>query len=110
MFITSTSVSPSLSTSPNAAPRLECGVVAPAPLSRDTSSNRPSPVFLNTFGKSLWSPGRGPTQMPDSELVRTGRIAFLEPGEQIPFTVAWRAEDGRPMVVDYGAGSLRVPG
>ena len=48
--------------------------------------------------------------MPDSELVRTGRIAFLEPGEQIPFTVAWHAEDGRPMVVDYGAGSLRVPG
>ena len=69
-----------------------------------------SPVFLNTFGKSLWSPGRGPEQMPDSELVRTGRIAFLKPGEQIPLTVAWHAEDGEPMVVDYGAGSLRVPG
>ena len=69
-----------------------------------------SPVFLNTFGKSLWSPGRGPDQMPDSELVRTGRIAFLKPGEQIPFTVAWHAKDGEPMVVDYGAGSLRVPG
>ena len=27
-----------------------------------------APVFLNTFGKSLWSPGRGPEQMPDSEL------------------------------------------
>jgi hypothetical protein len=24
--------------------------------------------------------------------------------------VAWHAEDGHPMVVDYGAGSLRVPG
>jgi len=69
-----------------------------------------SPVFLNTFGKSLWSPGRGPEQMPDSELVRTGRIAFLKPGEQIPLTVAWHAKDGEPMVVDYGAGSLRVPG
>jgi hypothetical protein len=79
-------------------------------LARDGEVVAASPVFLNTFGKSLWSPGRGPTQMPDSELVRTGRIAFLEPGEQIPFTVAWRAEDGRPMVVDYGAGSLRVPG
>jgi hypothetical protein len=42
--------------------------------------------------------------------VRTGRIAFLAPGEQIPFTVAWHAEDRRPTVVDYGAGSLRVPG
>jgi hypothetical protein len=69
-----------------------------------------SPVFLNTFGKSLWSPGRGPDVMPDSELVRTGRIAFLRPGEQIPFTVAWHAKDGVPVVVDYGAGSLRVPG
>ena len=69
-----------------------------------------SPVFLNTFGKSLWSPGRGPEQMHDSELVRTGRMAFLKPGEQIPFTVAWHAKDGAPAVVDYGAGSLKVPG
>ena len=68
-----------------------------------------SPVFLNSFGKTLWSPGRGPEQMPESELVRTGRIAFLKPGEQIPFTVAWRAKDGEPAVVDYGAGSLAVP-
>ena len=69
-----------------------------------------SPVFLNTFGKSLWSPGRGPAQYPESELLRTGRIAYLRPGEQIPFTVAWHAKDGKPAVVDYGAGSLRVPG
>ena len=69
-----------------------------------------SPVFLNTFGKTLWSPGRGPSQLPESELLRTGRIAYLRPGEQIPFTVAWHAKDGVPAVVDYGAGSLRVPG
>jgi len=69
-----------------------------------------SPVFLNTFGKTLWSPGRGPEQMPESELLRTGRIAYLMPGEQIPFTVAWHAKDGEPAVVDYGAGSVRVPG
>ena len=79
-------------------------------LARNGDRVAASPVFLNTFGKSLWSPGRGPEQMPDSELVRTGRIAFLKPGEQIPFTVAWHAEDGEPTVVDYGAGSLRVPG
>ena len=59
-------------------------------------------MFLNTFGKSLWSPGRGPEQMPDSELVRTGRIAFLRPGEQVPFTVAWHAKDG-----DARGGRLR---
>ena len=69
-----------------------------------------SPVFLNTFGKSLWAPGRGPDVMPESELLRTGRIAYLKPGEKIPFTVAWHAKDGKPVVVDYGAGSLRVPG
>ena len=79
-------------------------------LARNGDVVKASPVFLNTFGKTLWSPGRGPTQMPDSELLRTGRIAYLEPGEQIPFTVAWHTEDGQPMVVDYGAGSLRVPG
>ena len=77
---------------------------------RDGDRVAASPVFLNTFGKSLWSPGRGPEVMPDSELVRTGRIAFLKPGEKVPFTVAWHAKDGTPVVVDYGAGSLRVPG
>ncbi len=45
MFITSTSTSPSLSMSPNAAPRLECGVAAPGPLAAVTSSKRvPSAV------------------------------------------------------------------
>ncbi len=35
-------------------------------------------------------------------LLRTGRIAFLRPGEEVPFTVAWHAVDGEPAVVDYG--------
>ena len=69
-----------------------------------------TPVFLDTFGKSLWSPGRGPEQMPETELLRTGRIAFLRPGEEVPFAVAWHAVDGEPAVVDYGEGSVRVPG
>jgi hypothetical protein len=69
-----------------------------------------SPVFLQTFGKTLWSTGRGPTQMPETELQRTGRIAYLKPGEEVPFTVAWHAADGTPAAVDYGAGSLKVPG
>ena len=33
-----------------------------------------NPVFLQTFGKPLWSPGRGPAQMPETELRRTGRV------------------------------------
>jgi hypothetical protein len=77
------------------------------------ASGRPveaMPVFLETFGKSLWAAGRGPTQIPDTELQRTGRIAVLRPGEEVPLTVAWHARDGEPVRVDYGRGSLALPG
>jgi hypothetical protein len=79
-------------------------------LARDGREVPATPVFLQTFGKSLFSPGRGPEQLPDSELLRTGRIAYLRPGEEVPFTVAWRAADGDPAVIDYGDGSLPLPG
>jgi hypothetical protein len=68
-----------------------------------------APVFLDTFGKSLWSPDRGPAQYPESELLRTGRIAWLKPGQSVPFTVGWHASD-RPVRIDYGVGSLPIPG
>ena len=79
-------------------------------LAADGSVVPAQPVFLQAFGKSLWSPGRGPDVMPDTELLRTGRIAFLRPGEKVPLTVAWHARDGEPVRVDWGGGSLRVPG
>ena len=69
-----------------------------------------TPVFLQAFGKSLWAAGRGPEQVPDSELQRTGRIALLAPGEEVPLTVAWHAKDGDVERVDYGQGSLSLPG
>jgi hypothetical protein len=69
-----------------------------------------SPVFLQAFGKTLWAAGRGPVQEPDTELQRTGRIALLEPGQEIPLTVAWHDADGDPVRVDYGKGSLALPG
>jgi hypothetical protein len=69
-----------------------------------------TPVFLQTFGKSLWAAGRGPVQVPDSELLRTGRIALLRPGQEVPLTIAWHAADGEPVRVDYGRGSLALPG
>jgi hypothetical protein len=69
-----------------------------------------TPVFLQAFGKSLWAAGRGPEQVPDSELQRTGRIALLAPGEEVPLTVAWHAKDGDPERVDYGRGSLSLRG
>ncbi len=79
-------------------------------LAADGTAVPATPVFLQAFGKSLWSPGRGPERMPDSELMRTGRIALLKPGETIPLTVAWHAADGAPERVEWGRGSLRVPG
>jgi hypothetical protein len=69
-----------------------------------------SPVFLQTFGKTLWAAGRGPQTVPDTELQRTGRITMLRPGEEVPLTIAWHAKDGTPIRVDYGDGSLRIPG
>ena len=68
-----------------------------------------TPVFLQTFGKSLWAGGRGPQQVPDTELLRTGRIALLKPGQEVPLTVAWHAADGDPVRVAYGTGSLALP-
>jgi hypothetical protein len=52
----------------------------------------------------------GPRQEPDSELQRTGRIALLRPGEDVPLTVAWHAADGTPVRLEYGKGSLDVAG
>jgi hypothetical protein len=69
-----------------------------------------TPVFLQTFGKTLWAAGRGPKMVPDTELQRTGRIAMLRPGEEVPVTIAWHAKDGTPVRVDYGDGSLPLPG
>ena len=55
-----------------------------------------TPVFLKTFGKTLWAAGRGPQQVPDTELLRTGRIALLSPGEEVPLyeSYFWRYATG----------------
>jgi hypothetical protein len=69
-----------------------------------------NPVFLQSFGKTLWAAGRGPQTVPDTELLRTGRITMLRPGEEVPLTIAWHAKDGTPARVDYGDGSLSIQG
>jgi hypothetical protein len=79
-------------------------------LAGDGTTVPSNPVFLKTFGKTLWAAGRGPQQVPDTELQRTGRIALLSPGEEVPITIAWHAKDGRPERVDYKEGSLPVGG
>ena len=66
------------------------------------------PVFLQTFGKSLWSPAREPDQLPETELVRTGRIAWLDPGETVPFTIAWR-KPAAPARIEYDGGWVPIP-
>jgi hypothetical protein len=67
-----------------------------------------NPVFLQTFGKSLWSPGRSPAEMPETELLRTGRIAWLKPGDSVPFTVAWH-RPAAPTRIEYAEGWVPIP-
>jgi hypothetical protein len=69
-----------------------------------------TPVFLRTSGRALWASGRGPQPVPDSELLRTGRITLLSPGEEVPLTIAWHGKDGAPERVEYQDGSLPAPG
>ena len=70
-----------------------------------------SVTFLAGFVHGLYPPTREPTKLPDSELLRTGRIARILPGKQAPITVAWRTRAGqeRPTRLDYGRGVLPVP-
>jgi hypothetical protein len=79
-------------------------------LAGDGTTVPSNPVFLKTFGKTLWAAGRGPQQVPDTELQRTGRIALLSPGEEVPITVGWHDKDGKPERVDYKDGSLAIGG
>jgi hypothetical protein len=69
-------------------------------------------VFLESFVHGLYPPTRQPAQVPESELRRTGRLAVLEPGASVPLTVAWRrgVAAGAPVRLDYGLGSLPLPG
>jgi hypothetical protein len=65
------------------------------------------PIFLATFGKSLWSPTRAPAQLPETELRRTGRLAWLAPGETVPFTMAWHAP-AEPARIEYDGGWVPI--
>jgi hypothetical protein len=79
-------------------------------LASDGSPVPSTPVFLQTSGRTLWAAGGGPHEVQDSELQRTGRIALLSPGERVPLTIAWHERDGTPTRIDYGHGSLPLPG
>ena len=80
-------------------------------LDRDGRSVGGSVTFLSGFVHGLYPPTREPSRLPDSELLRTGRIARILPDKLVPITVSWRTQPGReqPTRIDYGRGSLPVP-
>ena len=48
-------------------------------------------------------------EFPESEQLRIGLRARLQPGDTAPLTVSWRQQGEQAAVVDYGAGTLPVP-
>ena len=66
-------------------------------------------VFAPTFIRGVFPQNRG-TDIPENEQLRIGLRARLRPGETAPLTVSWRQQGEQAAVVDYGAGTLPVPG
>ncbi len=66
-------------------------------------------VFAPTFIRGVFPQNRG-TDIPESEQLRIGLRARLQPGQTAPLTVSWRQQGERAAVVDYGTGTLPVPG
>lgn len=66
-------------------------------------------VFAQTFVRGVFPQNRG-DEIPESEQLRIGLRARLKPGESAPLTVSWRQQGEHASVVDYGAGTLPVPG
>jgi hypothetical protein len=70
-------------------------------------------TFIRGYVHPLFPPTRPPSGgLPDSELIRLGKVILLEPGKRSHLSVAWRlTRGGKPPVrVDYGPGSLPIPG
>jgi hypothetical protein len=66
-------------------------------------------IFSPTFIRGVFPRNRG-DEIPESEQLRIGLRARLEPGKTAPLTVSWRQHGKRAVLVDYGAGALPVPG
>lgn len=66
-------------------------------------------VFAPTFIRGVFPENRG-SDIPESEQLRIGLRARIEPGKAVPITVSWRERGGRAARVDYGAGSLPIGG
>lgn len=66
-------------------------------------------IFAPTFIRGVFPQNRG-EGIPENEQLRIGLRVRLEPGKSAPITVSWREHDERPSLVDYGTGSLPLPG
>jgi hypothetical protein len=66
-------------------------------------------VFAPTFIRGVFPENRG-SDIPESEQLRIGLRARIEPGKAVPITVSWRERGGRAARVDYGTGSLPIGG
>jgi hypothetical protein len=75
----------------------------------DSNEMESAAVFAPTFIRGVFPQNRG-IGAPESEELRVGLRARIEPGQTVPITVSWR-EHGEPAArVDYGTGSLPVTG
>jgi hypothetical protein len=78
---------------------------------RATSGNEleSAAVFAPTFIRGVFPQNRA-EGIPENEQLRIGMRVRLEPGKSAPITVSWREHDERPSLVDYGTGTLPLPG
>jgi hypothetical protein len=83
------------------------------PVDEDGNALRGNATFVRGYIHPLYPPTRPPAGgLPESELERIGRRLRLEPGKTAPLSVAWRLTPGAegPVRIDYGFGSLPIPG
>ena len=66
-------------------------------------------IFAQTFVRGVFPQNRG-EDIPPGEQLRIGLRARLEPGKTAPLTVSWRQRGERAARIEYGTGSLPVPG
>ena len=65
-------------------------------------------VFAPTFIRGVFPQNRTDSA-PESEQIRVGLRARIEPGKTVPITVSWREHGKHGARIDYGSGSLAVP-
>jgi hypothetical protein len=71
-----------------------------------------SAAFVQVYLHGINPPTREPGgREPVEEQLRTGKIARVQPGVELPLTISWRQPPGvdPPVRIDWGRGSIPVP-